>query len=230
MRLRAVGSLLRRVAAATVTAIVLAAAGAEAASSSFKELAETRFDELLRLPQWRQVLRRLPGEAARVRACLRGAECDGAAAEMAELVMEARGRDRMAQLERVHAFVNRQPYREDADQFGREDLWQTPLAFAARGGDCEDYAIAKYFVLKLAGVPDADLRIAVMTSAARDEVHAVMLARVGAEWLVLDNREDAPRSLDSYHDWTPQYAVTQAGGYRYLHAAPPEMLQAPAQR
>lgn len=231
MRLRSVGSLLRPVVAAAVTAAVLVAAPAAAAASDFARPAESRFDELLRLPQWRQVMPQLPPEAARVNACLRGAECgDAGALRIAALVASGRGRTRMAQLEQVHAAINEQPYREDRDQFGREDLWQTPLAFAARGGDCEDFAIAKYFVLKLLGFRDADLRIAVLTSTERDEIHAVLLARVGTDWLVLDNREDQPLLLDGYGGWTLQYAVTEAGGFRYLSGADPALLRAPAQR
>ena len=40
------------------------------------------------------------------------------------------------------------------------DQWATPAELAARGaGDCEDFAIAKYFALVRAGVPAARLRI-----------------------------------------------------------------------
>ena len=231
MRLRSVGSLLRLVAAAAVTAAVLATAPAGAGTSAFARLAESRFDELLGLPQWQQVMRQLPQEAALVRACLRGAECrDAGAARIAALVARGAGLSPMAQLEQVHAAINRQPYREDMEQFGRDDLWQTPLAFVVRGGDCEDFAIAKYFVLKLLGFADPDLRIAVLTSPERNEVHAVLLARVGVVWLVLDNREDGPRPLNDYAGWTPQFAVTEAGGFRYLSASQSEPFRAPAQR
>ena len=100
----------------------------------------------------------------------------------------------------------------------RDDLWQTPLDFARRGGDCEDFAIAKYFVLRLLGFPAADLRIAVLTGVETNEVHSVLLARLAGEWQVLDNREEQPRPLRRYDGWIPQYAVSESAGFRYSAA------------
>jgi predicted transglutaminase-like cysteine proteinase len=121
----------------------------------------------------------------------------------------------MSQLRTVHELVNEQPYREDSEQFGRADVWQSPLSFALRGGDCEDFAIAKYFLLRLLGMPAADLRVTVLTGRDRSEVHAVLLARLNGEWLVLDNRLEEPRPLRGYEGWILQYGVSEAGGFRY---------------
>jgi predicted transglutaminase-like cysteine proteinase len=227
MRVPSVGSLLRSV-AAVVAAVVVALTAAAGASASSR-LSESRLDELLQLPHWREVARRLPQEAALVRACLKGRCESGPALQLARLVAAGAGGDRLTQLRRVHAAVNLQPYREDADQFGRQDLWQSPLAFVGRGGDCEDFAIAKYFVLRLLGVPPSELRIAVLTGDGRAEVHAVLLARAGGEWQVLDNREAKPQPLRSYRGWIPQYAVTETAGFRYRPLAQARAT-APAQR
>lgn len=231
--MRSVGTLLRQGVAVFAVVAVLGAAPATARAADFTHLSESRFDELLRLPQWIRVARELPREGALVERC-RKAGCGNAAALRIAGIIEASARadDRAEQIRLVHDAVNRRPYREDLEQFGREDLWQSPLAFAARGGDCEDFAIAKYFVLTLLGVPPSDLRIAVLTGAASGEVHAVLLARADGRWHVLDNREDEPRPLAFYRDWTPQYAVSEAGGFRYRWAldSRPDLVRAPAQR
>jgi predicted transglutaminase-like cysteine proteinase len=178
-------------------------------------MTESRFDALLNLPQWREVARQLPREAALVRACLKGSCGSPAARRLAGVVAASLGRDRSTQLVRVQELVNARPYREDVDQFDRQDLWQSPFDFVLRGGDCEDFAIAKYFVLRLLGFQAADLRIAVLTGVGSNEVHAVLLARLAGEWQVLDNREKRPRPLRRYGGWIPQYAVSESAGFRY---------------
>jgi predicted transglutaminase-like cysteine proteinase len=231
MRFASVGPLCRLGFAVAVLAAVLDTAPAQAAAPSFNRLSERRLDQLLHLPQWQQVSRQLRQQESQVRACLGGLVCADAGAQwIAEIVKRSAGQSPIAQIEEVNSAVNRAPYREDQAQFGREDIWQTPLAFARNGGDCEDYAIAKYFVLKLLGFADANLRVVVLTRKGTNEVHALLLARADQDWLVLDNRDDRPGRLKELADWVPQYAVNETSGFRYLSASQPESFQAPAQR
>ena len=66
------------------------------------------------------------------------------------------------QAERVNAMMNAQPYVEDIDNYHVSDYWADPLEFLAKGGDCEDYAIAKYASLRMLGVPDDHMRLAIV--------------------------------------------------------------------
>ncbi len=51
-------------------------------------------------------------------------------------------------------------YRTDQAVHGTEDFWTTPLETIGQGvGDCEDYAIAKYITLRLAGMDMNKLRL-----------------------------------------------------------------------
>lgn len=61
----------------------------------------------------------------------------------------------------VNQFFNAQlKYREDIDLWHQEDYWATPIQALWKGaGDCEDYAIAKYFSLRHLGVPSEKLQI-----------------------------------------------------------------------
>src|SRR5262245_54241810 len=178
MRLVSVGPLCRLGVAAAVLAVALATATAQAASSPFAQSSERRFDALLRLPQWQQILRQLPQQEAQVRACMRGLICaDPGALRLATITERSLGQSRDIQIEEVNSAINHEPYREDREQFGRDDVWQTPVSFARQGGDCEDYAIAKYFVLRLLGFTDANLRVVVLTRDNWEQVHALLLAR-----------------------------------------------------
>ena len=62
---------------------------------------------------------------------------------------------------RVNEFFNlRVRYVEDRITWKQEDYWATPLeTLARRQGDCEDYSIAKFITLLLAGVNMDKLRI-----------------------------------------------------------------------
>jgi predicted transglutaminase-like cysteine proteinase len=71
---------------------------------------------------------------------------------------------------------------DDLEQFGA-DLWLTPLETLALGrGDCEDIAIAKFFVLLAANSPPAALRLLYAIhrppqTPGRQQAHLIALAR-----------------------------------------------------
>lgn len=77
------------------------------------------------------------------------------------LLRELAAQPEAARLARVNDFFNRRlASRDDRDVWGRVDYWASPLEALGRGeGDCEDYAIAKYFALVAAGVPVTHLRL-----------------------------------------------------------------------
>src|SRR5690349_14968492 len=73
--------------------------------------------------------------------------------------MKGRGADAQAQgeilfLTTINVYFDRVRYMTDIAHWGMDDYWSTPAEFiASNAGDCEDYAIAKYFALKELGVP-----------------------------------------------------------------------------
>jgi predicted transglutaminase-like cysteine proteinase len=63
-------------------------------------------------------------------------------------------------LELVNLYFNVIPYASDLKQWGVNDYWATPVELLVHDrGDCEDYAIAKYFTLKKLGVAAEKLRV-----------------------------------------------------------------------
>jgi predicted transglutaminase-like cysteine proteinase len=56
-------------------------------------------------------------------------------------------------LKRVNDFLNQMEFVDDSIHWEKEDYWATPIEFlGTQGGDCEDFAIAKYFTIKTMGV------------------------------------------------------------------------------
>ena len=120
-----------------------------------------------------------------------------------------RQHDRAEQIRRVHAFINRTQYREDNVAWGRSDYWAAPGEFFARGGDCEDYAIAKYLSLKQLGFDPRDMRILVLRDTRRRLLHAVLLLQVGTEVLVLDNNLSEVVNWKDVPHYRPLYSVNE---------------------
>jgi predicted transglutaminase-like cysteine proteinase len=123
-------------------------------------------------------------------------------------LLEAPGNERDA-LQAVNSFFNRIPFLSDASHWGVEDYWATPAeTVASFGGDCEDYSIAKYFLLKEFGVPVERLRITYVKAVKLNQAHMVLAyyATPGAEPLILDNLDDRVRPASDREDLVPVYS------------------------
>jgi predicted transglutaminase-like cysteine proteinase len=133
-----------------------------------------------------------------------------------------RGLTRRAQLDAVNQWANARPYVEDWVNWHVADYWETPGEFIAKGGDCEDFAITKYFSLIRLGFPAGDLRIVVVADSTTHGFHAVLAARLdGTVWL-MDNFLPAVVAMDSQPQYTAIYSLNQQGWW--LHSNPTVQL------
>lgn len=90
----------------------------------------------------------------------------------------------------VNRFVNQFEYRADRVTYGNRETWATPYEFLMHnGGDCEDFAITKYFLLRSLGVPEKYLQITYVYHRQLNQYHMVLVYKVKAngQGLVLDN-------------------------------------------
>ena len=109
----------------------------------------------------------------------------------------------------VNRMLNRIQFVDDQTHWGEADYWATPAeSVASDGGDCEDFTIAKYFLLKELGVPIARLRMTYVKAVKLNQAHMVLAyyARPDAEPLVLDNLEEAVRPASQRPDLIPVYS------------------------
>ena len=112
-------------------------------------------------------------------------------------------------LREVNRTLNSIRFIDDQTHWGEEDYWATPAeSVGSNGGDCEDFSIAKYFLLKELGIPIAKLRMTYVKAIKLDQPHMVLAyyARPDAEPLVLDNLEDAVRPASQRPDLVPVYS------------------------
>ncbi|MBU5637805.1 transglutaminase-like cysteine peptidase [Geomonas sp. Red69] len=132
-----------------------------------------------------------------------------------ELIARDRSRSDRDKLDKVNRFFNeRIRFASDWDVWGVEDYWATPIEFLAKGaGDCEDFAIAKYFTLKAMGVEDEKLRITYV-KALRYNIHHMVLTYYStpeAEPLVLDNLVDSIDHASKRNDLMPILSFNGSG-------------------
>ena len=118
-------------------------------------------------------------------------------------------------LQVVNQFFNRQlRYAEDIDLWHEVDYWATPIQSLIKGaGDCEDYAIAKYFSLRRLGIPAEKLRITYVKALRQNRAHMVLTyySSPDAMPLVLDSLIDAIKPASQRTDLLPVYAFNGEG-------------------
>ncbi len=118
-------------------------------------------------------------------------------------------------LQVVNQFFNRQlRYAEDIDLWHEVDYWATPIQSLIKGaGDCEDYAIAKYFSLRRLGIPADKLRITYVKALRQNRAHMVLTyySSPDAMPLVLDSLIDAIKPASERTDLLPVYAFNGEG-------------------
>jgi len=123
----------------------------------------------------------------------------------------------MEKLKVVNLFFNKQVrYVEDIDLWGQVDYWETPIEALWKGaGDCEDYAIAKYFSLRHLGVSSDKLRITYVKALRQNRAHMVLTyyATPDAMPLVLDSLIDPIQPASQRTDLLPVYSFNAEGLY-----------------
>lgn len=132
----------------------------------------------------------------------------------------AADQDDIGKLDALNQFFNRRILsREDVEVWGQVDYWASPLEMMEKGaGDCEDFAIAKYFSLVALGMPVQKLRLVYVRAqigGAGGTVQAHMVlayyAAPNAEPLILDNLITDVRPASRRPDLSPVFSFNSEG-------------------
>jgi predicted transglutaminase-like cysteine proteinase len=189
------------------------------ARDSYFDMSEIRSDNLTPFPKWTGVVARYAEQRK-----VPDGECDKVAFHPCDALSVWRamlsglhGKPYGEQLDQVNRWANAHPYVIDALNWGVEDYWETPYEFMSVNGDCEDYAIAKYYSLRALGIPAEKLRVIIVQDFNLGGIiHAILGAYdKDGRMLILDNQSPTViPALDIYH-YRPIYGVNEEAWWLY---------------
>ena len=166
-------------------------------------------------PAWTEMLSRHAEQLEDLRGCIEDqAACSRRTKSLHVILARGTALPPEKQVRLVNRYVNRKRYNEDRRKIIRDESgtlsipshWATLLEFLQKGGDCEDFATAKYLLLRHFGFAAEDMRVVVVYDRSHRSHHAVLAMRLDARttWVLdSDNRI---------------YKVRRPRGYRYVYA------------
>lgn len=131
--------------------------------------------------------------------------------QLIKQVKSSNQRDLYSLASQVNKIMNAKRYITDSQNYGKSDYWATPLEFMQRGGDCEDYAIAKYTALRMLGVPESRLRIAVVQDTLKNIPHAILIVYTNKGPVYLDNQSQSIKSASGGGRYEPFFSINRQG-------------------
>ena len=149
-----------------------------------------------------------------------GPRAQQGAQALREIILRVSVQDDIQRIVGINQFFNsRILFRTDEDVWGTYDYWASPLESLGKGqGDCEDYAIAKYFSLIASGMSPAKLRMVYVRAmiggpGGVQQAHMVLAyyAFPEAEPYILDNLIADIRPAPGRPDLTPVFSFNTEG-------------------
>jgi predicted transglutaminase-like cysteine proteinase len=140
------------------------------------------------MPDWSATMQRQYDQTTLLQACIQDKTvCKSYYKGVRHLLIKAADLPPERQIRLVNHYVNRKRYKNDrasrmdtplSDQpLKYRSHWATVEEFIRRGGDCEDYATTKYFLLRQLGFDVDKLRIVVTYDRGARGYHAVLAVK-----------------------------------------------------
>ncbi|TWX65023.1 transglutaminase-like cysteine peptidase [Colwellia sp. C1TZA3] len=112
-------------------------------------------------------------------------------------------------IKNANNFFNQLYFIDDIKLWGEKNYWATPIEFiGVNGGDCEDFAIAKYFTLLELGIEDEKMRIMMVKALTLNQYHMVVAyyETPSSVPLILDNIDSQIKPASQRSDLVPIYS------------------------
>ncbi len=174
--------------------------------------AERRSTDLSSFTKWRDMFDRFNREVARESSAK-------VIQKWRSDLVELRGKPLVEMANGVNNLMNKVKYIGDNRNWGKSDYWGTPIEFLTRGGDCEDFAIAKYVSLRALGVPESQLRIAVVKDLQKGIPHAILIVYTEEGPMVLDNQIKAMTRASMISHYKPIFSINHGAWWVHTDQA-----------
>lgn len=185
--------------------ILSSPASAESSGFQLFNSTETQHTDITPFTKWTQTLKRTQFPTN-----------PSANIELQEITHKYKGKQKLTILEGINHHINRITYKRDLTAWNKSDYWATPEEFfQKKQGDCEDFAIAKYFTLKLLGFKDKDMRIVILNNKKRGEIHAVLAVNINGQTYILDNEIPQLTLANQIQHYQPIYSINTEYWWRH---------------
>lgn len=115
----------------------------------------------------------------------------------------------LEQMDAINRHLNKAAYITDIVNWKQQDYWATIHQFFSKDGDCEDYAIAKYYSLIELGFNADDMRIVIVEDTNLKIAHAVLAVYFEDEIWILDNQISSLVPHKEIVHYTPLYSINE---------------------
>ena len=190
-----------------------------AEAGAFEDLfgySEVEQHNLGAFPQWSEVLTRENNVAVAAECIAEPKSTRCHVTRWWDFLQSLQGKTQREQLKAVNRFVNDQDYVGDKTNYGRDDYWALPGQLMANGGDCEDFAIMKFFSLRKLGWPAEALRLVVVQDTKLRQQHAVLAVDAGQDVLILDNQSKLIQSQNNIPHYAPVVSMSDEQWWLHL--------------
>lgn len=168
---------------------------------------------------WLMALRKMRRDTALVNRCsAHNSQCRKAVRLLSAIIDQSRRKPVDGNLlDQVNRYVNRHiRYTSDRKVFGRNEYWAGPSEVMGAQGDCEDYVIAKYFILSQLGISDGDMKVVVVRDLISGLGHAVLSVRLDGTTMILDNQSMQIRDHLTVSRYQPLYSINKTRAWLNL--------------
>ena len=187
-------------------------------AKSYFEMTESQFQNLDSFPKWTTMLARFKEQQlVSDDKCGKIEYHPCTIKDWKKLLGDLRGKPLEEKLKAVNDWGNAHPYVLDIVNWGVEDYWETPYEFMEVSGDCEDYAIAKYYSLRALGIPMEKLRVIIVQDLNLGGIiHAILgVYDDDKNLIILDNQSSqVTNALNIYH-YRPIYGLNEKNWWAY---------------
>lgn len=201
------------------TAMLLAvpAAGhAQAAPWSVFGTQETQSVNMAPFKKWTEAINRsLQEKSTREGSCQAAGMNACHFGEWQKFLEGLKGARKITQLREVNEQMNRSKYITDPVNWNVDDYWESPGEFLDKMGDCEDYAIAKYFSLKQLGFPVSSMRVVAVQDMNLKVGHAVLLVNLDGTLYLLDNQVKEVAKSSAIKHYNPIFSINEEAWWKH---------------
>lgn len=180
----------------------------------YKELLQADHKDLF--PKWNGVVHRAASDSSKLANCVPDFFTWCFQNSLNKFKPKIAKKTRLEQMAAVSRFINKLSYKSDSLNWGVRDYWAVRWEFFGKNkGDCEDYAIAKYYTLKDMGFDIDSMRLVVVKDTNIDRGHAVLVVELNGKRYVLDNRGSGISLQSRIVHYKPVYSLNEHHWWRY---------------